>query len=489
MKKPPNYYEILSVSPDASPSKIEEAAQALHQKFPAEAQDPGTNVAYRQLVRAYEVLSDPERRMAYDAQLAQSASTLLEIDLLPSRRVLGSLQTEQLLYLLVNVFAPAQQNQRRQPVNLCLVFDRSTSMRGTRLQRVKAAAQEVIENLAKDDIISVIMFSDRAEIVVPAGHANSKNGVITRIHRMDAFGGTEIYQGLKAGVKELTKAPLSRYTNHLVLMTDGHTYGDEQECLDLAGILGNQGVTISAFGIGTDWNDSFLDLLVAPAGGHSAYVEHAEQILSHLQNQVEGLGATYARDVQLTIDFPNTVSCKDVYKISPYAQPLPCAKPTLNLGTVEEGVPLSILFELGVKVQRSNSQIPLSFDLQATIPSRQIEHRHFEQTLTLNVIPGEPEFSPPAQVLQAVQILNLYRMNEKAWRELEAGEAEQATRRMQRLTSRLMEAGHTKLAQQALAETQRLAHVGTLSLEGRKKLKYGTRSLLTGSTIALKNHD
>lgn len=488
MKKPPNYYEILGVGPAASPREIEEAARALNQKFPAEAQDPGTNLAYRQLVRAYEVLSDSERRAAYDEQLAQSGSALLEIELLPSRRVLGSLETEQLLYLLVNVFAPAQQNQRRQPVNLCLVFDRSTSMRGRRLKRVKAAAQEVIGSLSNEDIISVIMFSDRAEVVVPAGHANSKNGVITRIHRMEAAGGTEIYQGLKAGAKELTKAPLSRYTNHLVLMTDGHTYGDEQECLELARAVAGQGVTISAFGIGTDWNDNFLDLLVSAAGGHSTYIQSADQIFSHLQEQVEGLGATYARDVKLTIDFPATVTCKDVYKISPYAQPLPSGKHTLMLGTVEEGLPLSILLELGVKVQRSNSQIPLSFDLQATIPSRQMEQRHFEQTLTLNVIPGEPEFSPPAQVLQAVQILNLYRMNEKAWRELEAGEPEQATRRMQRLTSRLMEAGHTKLAQQALVETQRLAHVGTLSLEGRKTLKYGTRSLLTGS-IDLKDHD
>jgi hypothetical protein len=44
-----------------------------------------------------------------------------------------------------------------------------------------------------------------------------------------------------------------------------------------------------------------------------------------------------------------------------------------------------------------------------------------------------------------------------------------------------LEAGQKELAQQAYAETERLLNVGTLSLEGRKRLKYGTRSLMTQS--------
>jgi hypothetical protein len=45
----------------------------------------------------------------------------------------------------------------------------------------------------------------------------------------------------------------------------------------------------------------------------------------------------------------------------------------------------------------------------------------------------------------------------------------------------LLEIGQTQLAQQAYAETERLANMGTVSPEGRKKLKYGTRALLTGA--------
>jgi len=50
---------------------------------------------------------------------------------------------------------------------------------------------------------------------------------------------------------------------------------------------------------------------------------------------------------------------------------------------------------------------------------------------------------------------------------------------MRHLSTRLLEIGEPQLAQQAYSETQRIATMGSLSPEGRKKIKFGTRSLLT----------
>jgi Ca-activated chloride channel family protein len=218
------------------------------------------------------------------------------------------------------------------------------------------------------------------------------------------------------------------------------------------------------------------------------YIERADKIVGHLQEQIEGLGTIYAQEVTLSIGSPAAVRCRDVFKVSPFAQPLGCLKQPMNLGPVEGRSPLSILLELEVSTEKAGGQIPISLEFGATIPSRQLTQERLKRHVTLDVVPGEPEFAPPDQILQAVQMLNLYRMNEKAWQELQTGNTDKATRRMQRLTTRLMEAGHTELAQQALMETQRLAHIGTLSLEGRKKLKYGTRTLMT-RTMLLKEND
>jgi Ca-activated chloride channel homolog len=87
----------------------------------------------------------------------------------------------------------------------------------------------------------------------------------------------------------------------------------------------------------------------------------------------------------------------------------------------------------------------------------------------------------PERIVRAVQILNMYRMNEQAWKEAEKGDLTAATKRMEYLTSRLREAGFTKLAQKAQAETQRMSYTGQLSAEGRKQIRYGTRTIMTKS--------
>ena len=487
MKGPPNYYAILGISSAATQSEIRVAAERLGSQFSADMHDPAGNVAYRQLLTAYDVLSNPEKRASYDAQLTQLSSRLLQVNLMASRQTIGPEQ-EHLLYLLTDIRPPEQKQEEKQAVNICLVIDRSTSMRGERLDRVKAATRLMVEKLSGEDVISIVTFSDRAELVCPAGFAQNRNQILARLSTIMAGGGTEIYQGLKAGVRELTKVTLSKYVNQLILLTDGHTYGDEEECLKLAGESAGRGISFSAFGIGGDWNDKFLDQLVAPASGHSAYIENPADLIRHLNERIQGLSVIYAQDVHLALQLPENVSLKYAMKMTPFAQPLTGRKHDLTLGSLEGRAPLSVLLELVVRPQFVGQVVKIPLKFTANIPSHRLQNYEIEAVHEMTVVTGVESPPPPQLLVRAVQMLNLYRMNEQVWDDVEAGRLEVATSRIKRLTSRLEEAGHSQLAQQARLETQRLAHVGTMSLEGRKKLKYGTRSLLT-KTMKLVEHD
>lgn len=64
----PSLYEVLGIPPQASPTQIKEAWRTT-----AKATHPdagGTNEAFTTAQHAWEVLSDPEQRAAYDAALA-----------------------------------------------------------------------------------------------------------------------------------------------------------------------------------------------------------------------------------------------------------------------------------------------------------------------------------------------------------------------------------------------------------------------------------
>jgi hypothetical protein len=91
----------------------------------------------------------------------------------------------------------------------------------------------------------------------------------------------------------------------------------------------------------------------------------------------------------------------------------------------------------------------------------------------------QPEAEPPpTDLVAALNVVGLYRMQEKARHEAELGQSSQAARRLENLATHLLAAGDRELAKAALSEAERLTHTRRLSIEGEKVLKYGTRALL-----------
>jgi Ca-activated chloride channel homolog len=479
-----NYYEILDLNRDASTADIETAYRqllALHQQ---DSNRPGF-VDYEHFHRAYEVLRDPKRREWYDALLAE-VSKPFHLNLKVSSRQLAVLDEPQMVYLLAELNAPNESEREVLPLNLCLVIDRSTSMRGERLQRVKNALDLLLPKLSSGDILSVVSFSDRAEVVLPpkpvGEHLKSSNW----IGGIEASGGTEIYQGLLSGVKQLRKVSLSEYNNQLILLTDGRTYGDGANCLRLAEDAASSAISIHAFGIGTDWDDQFLDAVAAPSSGLVDYIDSAEKIVSALQTRLRGLGETYARQVHLHANWPQTVELEDSFRLTPYAHQLHADSSGIALGDVEGGGALSFLLAFSVKPQPIATRIRIPLHFSAEIPGT--GPQTFQEQLQLSITSGAPAGDPPPDVIRAVRLLTLYHLHERAWQEAEAGQTARAVERMRRLSTRLLEAGEPDLALQADFEARQLGQTGKFSQSGHKRLKYGTRAL-TRKTIQLEWND
>ena len=70
------HYDYLDLAPGASPARIEAAYAAVLERFQYGATDAGQDLSglVRMIHAAYEVLSDPDRRRRYDAQLAHEAA-------------------------------------------------------------------------------------------------------------------------------------------------------------------------------------------------------------------------------------------------------------------------------------------------------------------------------------------------------------------------------------------------------------------------------
>jgi len=61
-----DYYEVLQVNPKADPETIHRVYRILAQRFHPDNADTGSSEIFRGILEAYRVLSDPEKRAAYD---------------------------------------------------------------------------------------------------------------------------------------------------------------------------------------------------------------------------------------------------------------------------------------------------------------------------------------------------------------------------------------------------------------------------------------
>jgi len=476
------HYGVLGVLETATQEEIRTAFTQLMSTgaMGESASDP---LAHKRLIYAYKVLGNRKARLAYDKQLQPQVKTALMSDLLAinmsfSREVLGTSESPQLLYTLLKITAVDHSQKIDPPLNLCIVIDRSTSMDGMRIERVKTAIGKLVDNLAPDDRISIISFSDRAQVVYPNGRAMNKAAIITKVRSIQTSGGTEIYQGLSAGAQQIKQVQLTEYSNQIILLTDGHTYGDAESCLLLAEKIARENIEITAFGIGNEWNDLFLDKLVAPSGGRSIYINKPGEIVDNLQKSIEGLGNIYARNLLVQPEFPDGIEIRSMFKLMPFAQPVPHDEKPIRLGHLETRTPITILVELVVAPQLADIDLPISVEFHAEILHKNKKDYQQGNEYQLPVRLNAAQVDPSPEIIKAVRLFNLYQMNEKAWSEAEAGQFDMATARMQHISTRLLEAGENVLSQQALAETQRLAAMETVSEEGRKGLRYGTRALM-----------
>jgi len=131
----------------------------------------------------------------------------------------------QLGYLLVEA-APAAPPLAPVPLNFCLVLDRSGSMQGPKLQSMKQATRRLIESLTPQDVVSIVIFDDTVQTLVPATFATDQAALHAAVDQIVESGGTAMSLGMQAGQAELQKyAGPDRYSAMLIL-TDGQTWGD-----------------------------------------------------------------------------------------------------------------------------------------------------------------------------------------------------------------------------------------------------------------------
>jgi Ca-activated chloride channel family protein len=486
-----DHYSLLGLPYNATPEEIRNAYfQLVRNLHPDANPDPAVKERFLEVQKAYEVLSNLKQKAEYDASLPPDlrAGPELSVSVKYSMQAIPRFDEPQLIYALVDMVCTADLSKEKLPLShVCLALDRSTSMQGPRMDMVKASALNLLHQLRSSDLLSVVSFSDRAEVVVPPTRASALTKSDHRISMLQTGGGTEILQGMALGMQQLRRTDAS-HIRHLVILTDGHTYGDEDGCIQLAREAAEEGISISVLGIGHEWNDELMDRIASLSGGNAMLISTPRDLENYLMQKLAELESVYARGLKFQFESAKDVDLHYAFRLSPSIGPLETESPIL-LGDVHHRHSVTFLLEFVVPPLAAEEEhySLAKGQIWMDIPSRSAQRMRIFFDLFRPIRENVESEPPPSMVVEALSKLTLYRLQEKVRHEVGEGQIDKATRHLHYLATHLLSQGDRELAHTVLLEAEHVQQSRRFSGEGEKRIKYGTRALLLPPGSELKS--
>lgn len=416
----------------------------------------------------------------------------LNVRCIMSKDMVPMTGTEQAVYALMSIKAGSGTALGTLPANFALVLDRSGSMDGEKMDNLKEAVGYLLDHLSDNDFVSITIFDDQVETLVPNQTAKNRDEIKAALAKVIARGGTQISDGLKAGMAEVKKTYSKDRLNRILLLTDGQTWDDEAACLLLADEAAKQGIAITSIGIGDAWNEKLLLEIAEKSQGNSHWIQNPISILDAFQQEVEGMQSVAAVNLKVTARLSQGVKPIKVYSTVPMISDISKkamlgSTVSIDLGSLDGRKGQAVLMEARLPAEKSGKfrlgQVEMTYD----IPSQGLTNQSVKADLFVTFTEDAAAAAKVnAEVMNLVEKVSAFKLQTRALTELDAGNIAAATQKLQAAATVLLNLGETELADAATREILSLKKTGTLTTAGTKRLEYGTRKLTQVMTASMR---
>jgi Ca-activated chloride channel family protein len=393
------------------------------------------------------------------------------------------LKTQQLVYVYIDIQAGETVASVRAPLNISLVLDKSGSMEGDKIVNLRQAAKKAIDLLNDDDYVSIIAFSDQVYTIVSSTTAADKAALHKEIDRIRDGGGTAMSGGMRRGLRELEKNLSTDRLNRMLLLTDGQTFGDEDQCKQLGADMRAKDIVIQALGLGEDWNEDLLDEVAEASGGKADFVETPDEMNTFFQEAVQRMQATVVQNANLILRLVNGIVPRQIWRVTPIIEnlgykPLSDEDVQVELGEIDKDQGTALLVELLASPRPEGKFRIAQAEVNYDVPALNLVGEKVKADIMI-------QFTTDAQLakeydaftMNLVEKVTAFKLQTRALNAAKMGDAEGASKQLRAAATRLLQIGEKKLADAALEEAQNLEEKGEMSSAGSKKLRYSTRKL------------
>lgn len=219
-------------------------------------------------------------------------------------------------YLVIEVAAPELPGDERRPVHLAVVMDTSGSMAGRgKITNARMAAKELASLMGPADTLSLVTFSSGATVHLPTQAVTDPARIGQIVDSIRPEGGTNLYDGLSAGIAQLDRPDLAG-VKRVVLLSDGKvTMGvtDTATLIREAGAGVSSGVSVSALGLGLDYDEDLLSAMSDTGGGSYRFVDRPGQLAQLFAEELQQMGAVAGREAMVDVNLPSGVTLQELY--------------------------------------------------------------------------------------------------------------------------------------------------------------------------------
>ncbi len=234
----------------------------------------------------------------------QTQAKPLAVDLQVDRPLISSGREEESLILRLGLKAGKKEGRTRAPLNLALVLDRSGSMHGGKIARLREAARHAIDRMRPDDILSIVAFDTQARVLLPASRLGNARAALEAVNALEPEGSTALYAGVARGLSEARKHQGKGRVSRLILLSDGLANVGPSSPQEVAGLgreAGAIGVPVTTFGLGMDFGEDLMTRLALASDGNHAFIPDEGGLAAYFDKEMGEALAVTARDITIEV--------------------------------------------------------------------------------------------------------------------------------------------------------------------------------------------
>ncbi|SHF54936.1 vWA domain-containing protein [Dysgonomonas macrotermitis] len=207
-------------------------------------------------------------------------------------------------------------------VNVALVIDISTSMRGQKIEVVKKSMHKFINALNEGDYLSVSVFSTDASVLLPTTRlGKDRKEILSLIDQISVNGMTNLNAGMELGYTEALKRHAENTNSRVILLTDGETNQgeiDPEKIVQNSNRYTKRGINISTIGVGQSLDFDLLRQLADEGRGTNYFLgDNTEDIDKVFTEELGSLLYHIGNNPKLTVNLPEGYEILQCYGYNP----------------------------------------------------------------------------------------------------------------------------------------------------------------------------